>query len=497
MKIIPLNLGGGTSLGRHPAAGSTRLLNCYLEKVGAEQKSSDQIWAADGLAIFGRLTGGERVRAFLEVDGTLYVVCGRRIFSVSPTGDETDLGGIATSGPVYMARNRRSPVQIAIVSDGVYMVIASGTLTTVAHPIAPPTSVCFMDGYFVFSHADGRISHTASDDAMTIDPLAWGAVETSPDSTTRVVTSERHVIAFGPASIEWFTDVGSAPFAFERQNALQVGCVAPGSVGILNNTFAFVAHDYTVRLFNGYTPTIISDAWVTRAIESEPDVANMVAVTWQSKGHIFYCLSGSTFTACYDLSTQRWHSRQSYGLPRWRVQCVTDFAGDLIAGDYDSNLLYRMSDAYGDEAGAPILMEVVAPPAHAWPARLKIASLHLDVIPGVGRNSYPSPIDNVLEWDYEPLEWDGVPLTWGHYATPADYTAYNPVVMMAMSLDGGINWQSEQTRELGKLGETQRRVVFRRLGATRQMGALFRFRIAASVVRCLMGAALEAEKLAA
>jgi ferredoxin len=202
MKIIPLNLGGGTSLGRHPAAGSTRLLNCYLEKVGAEQKSSDQIWAADGLAIFGRLTGGERMRAFLEVDGTLYVVCGRRIFSVSPTGDETDLGGIATSGPVYMARNRRSPVQIAIVSDGVYMVIASGTLTTVAHPIAPPTSVCFMDGYFVFSHADGRISHTASDDAMTIDPLAWGAVETSPDSTTRVVTSERHVIAFGPASIK-------------------------------------------------------------------------------------------------------------------------------------------------------------------------------------------------------------------------------------------------------------------------------------------------------
>lgn len=497
MTIIPLNIGGGTSLGRHPAAGSTRLLNCYLEKVGAEQKSGDQVWVSDGLLIFSRLTGGEQVRAVLEVDGTLYVVCGRRIFSVAPNGDETDLGGIATNGPVYMARNRRSPVQIGIVSDGVYMVIESGTLSTVSHPIAPPTSIAFMDGFFVFSHADGRISHTDSDDATTIDPLAFGAVETSPDGTTRVLQSERHIIAFGQRSIEWFVNIGEAPFAFDRQNALQIGCAAPGSAVNINNTVAFVAHDRTVRLLNGYTPQIISDAWVTRAIEAESNIEGIVAVSWQSKGHMFYCISGDTFSACYDLTTQRWHSRQSYGLNRWRVSCVAEFDGQLIAGDYDRNYLYVMSDDYGDEAGDPLIMEIVAPPVHTWPARLSIAALYVDVIPGVGRNSYPSSVDNILEWDFEALEWDGIPLSWGHYSTPADYTAFAPKIMMSMSLDGGINWKSERTDELGRLGETQKRVVFRRLGATRQAGALFRIRIAAAVVRGVLGAAIDATKLAA
>jgi hypothetical protein len=56
MKIMPISLGFSSNPGRAPAAGSARLLNCYAENAGKEQKSEWQIWAAPGLSEFARST---------------------------------------------------------------------------------------------------------------------------------------------------------------------------------------------------------------------------------------------------------------------------------------------------------------------------------------------------------------------------------------------------------------------------------------------------------
>ena len=66
--------------------------------------------------------------------------------------------------------------------------------------LIPPTSVAFSDGYFVFSHADGRISHTDTDNAHVIDGLAYSAAESSPDKLLRVIGLQQYVLAFGERS---------------------------------------------------------------------------------------------------------------------------------------------------------------------------------------------------------------------------------------------------------------------------------------------------------
>ena len=473
------------------------MLNCYAEQSGPEQKSDVQIWACDGLARWATIQGGGRIRAALDVDGVLYVVADRRIYSVDSEGHETDLGGIGTTGPVYMARNRRVPAQIAIVSDGIYQVIEAGTLTTIEHPIASPTSVDFVDGFFVFSHLDGRISHTESDDATTIDALAFGAVESSADPCTRVIESRREIIAFGTKSTEWFANVGTAPFAFQRTQTTNIGTIAPGSVARLDQTVLFVADDNTVRMLQGYSAPEISEHWVTRLIEDEPNRSEITAAVWRSKGHSFYCLNGTTFSICYDTKTGKWHHRKSYGLPRWRVSAVVEFNGQLIACDYAENLLYTMSDTHHDENEAPIECEIITPPAHGWPKRVLVHQFALDMVPGVGRNTYPSNVPNTLMWDEDELTWGGTPLAWGYYATPADVSAWAPKVMLQWSDDGGISWSAERTAEIGRMGETQKRIVFRRLGLSKWQGRVFKIRVTAAVMRGFLGAAVDAEAVAA
>lgn len=497
MTLMPISLGLTSNPGRSPSAGSAHLLNCYAEFSGKEQKAGEQVWASDGLIDFATISNSG-IRASIEVDGLLYAVAGSRIYEVQQSGAARDIGGIGGDGPVSMARNRRPTPQIAVVCGGQYVVIEGG----VARPgwdadLIPPTSVAFSDGYFVFSHEDGRLSHTGNDDAHSIDGLAYSAAEISPDKLVRVMGLQQYVLAFGTNSIEWWVDVGGDPFAFQRDFAIQIGCAASGSCALVNQTIAFVADDLTVRVLNGHEAVKVSNLAVDRALASEADVANIVAKTWRARGHIFYAISGTNWTWVYDLTTQLWHNRESYGLTRWCVSCVTEAWGKNIAGDATTGKLYEMSpDAY-DEAGNHMLVEIITPPVHTWPARLQVSALYVDMVPGVGLENYAEGGQQNLMWGSRTLTWGGKMLTWGDVAESGDIHSGNPMLMVSASYDGGHTWGAERHLPIGRLGEYQRRIVARRWGATRQNGITFRLRASAAVMRGFMGAAVEAVKLAA
>jgi len=493
----PISLGLSSNPGRAPAAGSARLLNCYAEISGDEQKSRTQVWACDGLANFGATLAGGPIRAEIEVDGVVYVVAGSRIYMVRADGTAADIGGIAGSGLVTMARNRRAVPQIGVVCDGNYAVIEGGVVrASWDTDLIPPTSIAFSDGYFVFTHQDGRVSHTETDSAFVIDGLAYTTAESSPDRNVRAMGLQQYVVVFGERSIEWYVDNGGDPFAFERTYAIQVGCAAAGSCAAVNQTLAFVADDKTVRVLNGHTAEKVSNLAVDRALAAETNIASVAAATWRSQGHIFYAISGTGWTWVYDLTTQLWHNRQSYGLPRWRVSSVVEAWGRLIAGDYATGKLYTMNPDTYDEAGSPLVVEIITPPVHAWPNRLSVSALYLDMVPGVGLENYVPESPVALLWRGKSLAWRNALLAW-RKAPEQNAHSGNPKVMISASYDGGNTWGTERAVEIGKLGEYQKRVVSRRWGATRQSGITFRFSASAAVMRGFMGAAIEAEKLAA
>lgn len=495
MNLIPISLGLTSNPGRTPAAGSARLINCYAEVGGDEQKSKTQIWASDGLIEFSTLRSDD-VRAAIEVDGVVYAVCGKRIYAVRSDGTATDIGGIAGDGHVTMARNRRPVPQIGVVCNGSYVVIEGG----VARPawdvdLIPPTSVAFSDGYFVFSHADGRISHTDTDNAHVIDGLAYSAAESSPDKLLRVIGLQQYVLAFGERSLEWWVDVGADPFAFQRDFSIQVGCAAAGSVALVNQTVAFIADDKTVRILDGHSAVKVSNLAVDRDLAAESDIANVTATTWRSRGHIFYAISGRTWTWVYDLTTQLWHNRETYGLKYWNVTAAVEAWGVTIVGD-TSGTLYQMSPTAYDEAGTPLVVEITTPPVHSWPNRMQVSALHLDMIPGVGLEGYQASVSRMLMWGQKTLRWGDSLLSWGVTEEVEAHNG-NPKVMISASYDGGNTFGTERAVEIGRLGEYQRRIVSRRWGVTKQAGIVFRFRTSAAVMRGFMGAAIEATKLRA
>jgi hypothetical protein len=511
--IVPIELGTQSSPGRFPAAGNAQHINCFSEPAGNEYKSSNQVWGCAGFEDYATVSGAGGVRLLFEVDGALLVVAGRTVSRLVPGGTPVVIGGIATDGPVYAARNRRSPnVQVGIVSDGVYAVYDSGTLTNVSDPaLSAPTSIDYLDGYLFFSERSGRISRSEEDNATLFDGLAFTTAESDPDNLVRVIRNERTLIAFGVKSTEFYNaDPSIDPFAYDRTATMGTGCAAAGSIARVQQTIMWIADDKTVRRLNGYSGEKVSSYAVDRFIATIADLSQVSALTYTMGGNTFYAINSPEGTWEYNLATGFWHERKSYGLDRWQVSAVVEFDGKLICGDYDSPKLYEMRvDAYS-EAGADLVMSVQTPPVHAFPYAASMSELFIDFVPGVGQREEGTPFTTIIPGTpgtggtpigmLLALTRGGTPgtpdiETVGFAVSNADVS--DPELLFDWSDDGGINWKPTRYLKLGKLGETRKRIKTMRLGQTGSQGRVFRVRFSAAVVRGLIAMSANVERRSA
>lgn len=477
-ELVTLALRGGSNRGRYGFEGAARHINCYLEIIGEEGKAGEAIYAADGWVNFATLLNGEDVRATLTVGATLYVVAGRRVYAVDLSGTATDLGAIAIDGFVTMAHNRKSPnPEIAIVCNGLYYLVTGNTMVQVSDADLPaPIAVFEVDGYFIFIISDGRFFISELNDGLTITALDFAKAEALSDPLVMGATRGRDVVLLGSRSVEFWQNTGGADFPFARQQSVNIGCLAAGSVAevtaVINgstvDSIAWAATDEQggylgVMLLAGYGGQKISTHQVDRDIQSEPTPSAIRSFTWSRKGHVFYAIVGTSWTHVYNTVTGKWHERRSYGLERWRASCHAKLGSMDIFGDYETNKLYRMTDTAYDEAGEPLVMEIITPAMHAFPARLQFHELYVDAVPGVGLNSSTEAL--------------------------AD-----PQLMISWSDDGGNHWSTERQESLGRQGERLKRVVTRRLGTARSRA--FKLACSAAVVRGIMQARVSVERLA-
>jgi hypothetical protein len=480
-KAIPIDLGRGSNEGRHGQEGLASFTNCYVEKLGEGGKVEFPIYAINGFDSFATLTNGGECRAALELDGLILQVSGRQLFSTNVGGTPVTLvGGIASDGFVTMARNRRSPnPQVAIVCDGLWYIYQGGTLTQGSdNDLPPPAAVVEIDGYFVFIIPDGRWFISGIDDT-TIDGLDFLEAQSSADRNVMAAVRGRELIIMGSKSLEFYVDnAGSADFPFTRIQTARIGCYAAGSVqqiilqppnGTAVDSVIWAATDnnggYTgIMVLDGYSGTKISTPKVDALIRAEPDPANLRSMAWTENEHSFYCISGTSFSRCWDSSTGKWHTLKSYGLDRWRMATHVQVGNTHIFGDCADNLLYRRNPETFDEAGVVIPVEIVTPPTHMFPNDFTVDALHLDVLTGVGINS-----SNEEDAD--------------------------PQLMIDYSDDGGASFGGERMVDLGATAQLQR-IEERDFGMFDQNGVSFRLTCTAKVVRGFLGASVEATKLA-
>lgn len=393
------------------------------------------------------------------------------------------VGTLATStGRVNIRDNGAG--KIAVLVDGANLYTYNVTTGAFAQSFDPgflgATTVCEMDGWFTFNRPGTQTFYVA--------PLYWDGVtpfngaffalkDNAPDNLVAVIENKRELWLLGEATTEPWYNAGGANFPFSRIEGglMQIGCAAAQSVARTGKGLMWLARsergENSVILTQGYEYTVVSSPAVSYDLNQHAIVSDALGYTYTEEGHEFYVLILPTgdVTWVYDLTTQLWHKRASFDTAtalfhRQRVNCVANFGGMTVAGDFANGRIYwQTRSAYADDQYPLVALRRTA---HVWDKadrnRVIHPRLQLDFFPGVGL-----------------VSGQGV----------------DPQVMLRWSNDGGQSWGNEHWTGIGKIGETKDRAIFRRLGSARDR--VYEVRISDPVKRDICGASLVAAGTAA
>ncbi len=465
--MVAVDFGHTSNPDKSGFASNQRLLNAYPEAMGEAAKSPLPVYGVPGTSRFDTGATGLNgpCRGMLYVYGKgLYVIAGTKAALFGDQGNATAVTGtIPGSSMAVMAANQRPNPQIGIVADGVYYVLDTGT-NTITKPglstLPTPNSVTFLDGYLVFSIADGRIFHTNLNDGLTVNALAFATAASRPDGLRRIVTHRGALIALGEGSLEIWEDAGTMPFAFAPIRAdVDIGCIAEHSVASVADSLLWVDQNGMVRQLSASSPVRISTHALERAISdlTWDERRGLRAVYTHFNGHDFYAITSPYWTWEYDLATGLWHERASGQSPNWFAQGFESFNGKVVIGSSQDAHLHVLDDTSQTESGSPYVFLAQSAPLHAFPKGLIVDQLDVDIIPGVG-------------------------------ITGADAEAANPKLMLDWSDDGGRTWTGGRVASLGDVGERYAVASFHQLGAAPRAGRTFRLSSSSSVMRGILNA---------
>jgi hypothetical protein len=430
---------------------SQNMRNCYLEPAPPAAKTAAAVVCAFGVKTHVTVGAGP-LRGVLFVNQTAYVVSGTDLYSIKNGVVSTSLGSVPGSGRVIMASDG-SHVVIAV--NGPTYVYDGATVTQITDENFPGyVWMTYLDGYFIGGPGDGKfyINHTA------FDPTGWNALdfattESGPDDIVGSVVDHREAFFGGRQKFEVWYNSGDADFPLSRTASgyMEIGLVSKFGITKADNSVFFAASDGTLRRVNGYTPARISTTAIEQAIAKYAS-QDCIAFSWIENGHTMVAFSYVESTFVYDVSTQLWHERQSYGRKNWVVGHVARGENVTLAADSRSNRIGILSADVFTEWDQPMVSSVVSPTTPDVPH----SSLELEFESGVG--------------------------TTGQGA--------DPQVMLQFSEDGGRTWSNEIRRPLGQRGDFKRKSLFNRLGKPRLGNRVYRASISDPVRRTLIQALL-------
>lgn len=425
---------GQFSQGRSSPFGGSQLVNCYAEMSGGDKKETFAVMAIPGLVQFANVGAGA-VRGRHVMNGVLYVVIGLELYRFDSTGAGTLVGSVPGTDRVRMADNG---TQIAICADSLGYIATTSSVTQIADADFPLVSdIDYIDDYFLWTRLDtGQFTISSLLDGTAYDALDVATAEGGPDNLIGVIVDHRQVLLFGTDTIEIWYNADATDFPFVRQgNAfIERGCLARDSITKLDNSVFFVGDDRVIYRVNGYTPVAISNPAIEYAIR-DAAASSFSASTYSQEGHKFYVLSTDAGTYVYDVTTNLWHERISTGKARWRADFLVHVYDKVLAGNFESNLLYSLSlDAF-DENAESFQTKIVLPVIHAERELVTMYSFEVDLESGVGL---------------------------------ATGQGSDPQMALRYSDDGGRTWSGELWRSLGATGAYKTRAVWRTLGQFRQ-----------------------------
>lgn len=450
-----------------------RCINLYPEinETGfGKEKEVASLVATPGLSLLVSTGDGPTRGMWYSSTGKLYVASGNKLYYISSSWVKTELGTLTTlSGPISMADNGVSLV-VVDGTNGYVVTMASAAFAQITDPDFPGADqVTYQDGYFIFNQPDSGSFFISGLNDVTFDALDIAESEGNPDNVVGVLSDHRDLWIFNENSVEVFYNSGNVDFPFERNQGafIEHGCAARFSIAKMNNTVFWVGKDDKgsgiVYMAAGFKPQRISTHAVENAIRGYGDISGAVAWSYQENGHHFYCLNftSANTTWVYDTSTNLWHERvytTQGSFERHRADNHAYAYSTHVVGDYENGNLYSLSSSVYSDNGAEITRRRVAPHLSSGMKRVFYNSFQLDIETGTGLDGTTQGTD--------------------------------PQAILEFSDDGGHSWSNEKWMSFGKIGQTKKRAIWRRLGQSRDR--VFRVTITDPVKVVIIGAEFDA-----
>lgn len=424
-------------------ASQQRAVNLYLSGMETPSKAPFILDSIPGLAVFASL--GAEIRGLFYTGTRAFAVAGQTLYEINSDGTFVARGTLATlSGTVSIDYGL---FQLVIV-DGPYgyvLTLATNVFAQINTPgFYGSKSVAFIGNYFSFVRPDtGQFEISEINDASSVDALSFASAEFAPDNLVGQLADHEDMWYFGELTTEIWVLNGGVDFSLSRRQgaAIEVGLAAVHSAKKIDSTILWIGKDRNgsgiVYRAQVYQPLRISTQAVEQALQASTDLSSARAFCYQENGHSFYCINapGVKSTWCYELSTGQWAERadlDSFG--QFKAHRGTNhmyaFGSHLLGSD--SGVIYRLDKSLYQNAGDPLVRERVSPHGAA-PHRNYVFFDHLYMDCSTGEAA--QGIDSFVELSY--------------------------------SNNSGRSWGAAVLRSIGKVGEAFARVVWSRLGMSR------------------------------
>lgn len=389
--------------------------------------------------------------------GDLFAVCGGALYSVSTSAVATSIGSVGSeTGFARFASVRGALVTLSGESGSAYL-YNGVSLSEITDVDAGSTvrDVASINGRILFATGDDQFSWSEPLDPDNIDALSFATAERSPDDLKAILVNHQEVWLMGASTIEVYIDAGPPDtFVPIGGGFIERGLLTRDAATIEDNTIYWVGEDRIVYRAEGYLPVRVSTNAVEEALldVAGADIAGTVMWSYAQSGHKFVVLrTPNSGTWVYDVSTDRWHKRLTYGRAAYRPSSAAMRGADVIVGDGAGEKLYTLDPEYYYDGAELIRRRATAntPIRRRMPA----SSFAVDCTKGVG-----------------------------------DAATANPQIMLRYSDNQGRTWSNEKWKSLGRIGEYAKRVLWRMLGHGKPPGRIWEVSVSDPVVVSIYGA---------
>lgn len=423
--------------------------NWYVNVVQTNGLTQETLFGTPGIEQIAT-TGSvqQQNRGAWVLAGVPYFVNGISLYRLNSDNTVDTIGTIPSNTRVSMADNGTQLMILIPGGNGYIFTAAPDTLTQITDvdftANGVPQHVVFLDGYFVCSTDSKKFIISALNNGLAYNALDFGTAEANPDDITAPVVFKNQLFMGGTQTAEAFQNIGGADFPFRRSGLfLDKGISAPFSVANTNDTFMFIGagknESPAIWQFAGNTVSKVSTTAIDSILQrfTAAEIAEAFSWTYAQKGAYFVGFVLPTTTLVIDAITGRWHERKSRILGaggaintvRFRVNSMVQAYGKVIVFDYIDGRVGSLDPDVYTEYGNNIRRVVATQPFQNNMQSFLCPMIELTTEAGVGNTAVE-----------------------------------NPVMAMDISTDGGKTFRDERIRELGAIGEYNRRAIWRRNG---------------------------------